>query len=51
MAPAAKPMQELIPPAGNQPLSWIENAGHLIQEDAGEELAERILSFADRTSR
>lgn len=48
MAPAAEPMHELIPTASEQPLDWLE-AAHFIQEDAGEELAQHIVEFVDRT--
>jgi len=28
---------------------WIEGAGHFLQEEAGEEVAEQIVDFVDRT--
>jgi haloalkane dehalogenase len=40
---AAERMAELIPGAG--PAELLENAGHFLQEDAGEELGERIASW------
>lgn len=35
-------LQKLIPGSAGQPHEIIENAGHFIQEDAGEELAEKL---------
>lgn len=49
MRPAAKPMRGMIPTASEQPLDWIADAGHFIQEDAGEELAEHVVDFVERT--
>jgi haloalkane dehalogenase len=43
------PLRELIPTASEQPDVWIEGAMHFLQEDAGEEIAERIVEFVDRT--
>ena len=40
---AGQMMAERIPGAG--PLVPIEGAGHFLQEDRGEEIAERILTF------
>jgi haloalkane dehalogenase len=42
-------LRELIPTAGEQPDIWIEGAGHFLQEEAGEEVAEQIVEFVDRT--
>ncbi|ELY42480.1 haloalkane dehalogenase [Natronorubrum sulfidifaciens] len=42
-------MRELIPTASDQPDVWIDEAAHFLQEDAGEEIAERIVAFVDRT--
>jgi haloalkane dehalogenase len=40
---AARKMAELIPGAG--PAELLDNAGHFLQEDAGQELGERIASW------
>jgi haloalkane dehalogenase len=42
-------MRELFPTASEQPDIWIEGAMHFLQEDAGEEIAEEIVDFVDRT--
>ncbi|MFB6346276.1 MAG: haloalkane dehalogenase [bacterium] len=47
---ARDPLRELIPTASEQPDVWVEGAGHFLQEDAGEAIAERIVSFVERTS-
>ncbi|MGH2494153.1 MAG: haloalkane dehalogenase [Ktedonobacteraceae bacterium] len=39
----------LIPGAQNQPVIAIENAGHFLQEDKGEEIARHIAEFMART--
>ncbi|MFQ3666694.1 MAG: haloalkane dehalogenase [Sphingomonadaceae bacterium] len=44
-APYAAVFQRRIAGAEGQPHATIANAGHFIQEDAGEELAERVLAF------
>jgi haloalkane dehalogenase len=44
------PLRELIPTASDQPDIWIEGAAHFLQEDAGEEIAEEIVDFVDRTA-
>jgi haloalkane dehalogenase len=49
MRPTAEPMRELIPTASEQPLDWIADAAHFIQEDAGEELAQHVVEFVERT--
>lgn len=41
--------RDLIPTAKKQPDVWIEDAGHFLQEDAGEEIAEYIVEFVRRT--
>lgn len=41
--------RKLIPAASKQPEVVIEDAGHFLQEDKGEEIAEHILAFIDRT--
>ncbi len=43
------PLRESIPTATEQPDVWVENAGHFLQEDAGERIADRIVEFVDRT--
>lgn len=43
------PMRELLPTASEQPDVWVEGAMHFLQEDAGEEIADRIVDFVDRT--
>ncbi len=47
---ARDPMRELIPTASEQPDIWIEGAMHFLQEDAGEEIAEEVVKFVERTS-
>ena len=39
----------LIPTAKNQPLETIQNAGHFLQEDKGEEIAEKVVAFMKNT--
>jgi pimeloyl-ACP methyl ester carboxylesterase len=41
-------MAELIPGAG--PAELVADAGHMVQEDAGEEVGERIARFLRETS-
>lgn len=41
--------RDLIPSATEQPDIWINDAGHFLQEDKGEEVAEHIVEFVDRT--
>lgn len=48
--PARDPLRDLLPTAGEQPDVWIEDAGHFLQEDAGEQIAEAIVAFVDRTA-
>ena len=45
----AERMAELIPGAG--PAETVRDAGHFLQEDKGEEIAERIVKFLDATPR
>jgi haloalkane dehalogenase len=45
MRPAAEPMSEIL----DAEVDWISDAAHFIQEDAGEEVAERIVDFVERT--
>jgi haloalkane dehalogenase len=45
---AAERMAELIPGAG--PAELVADAGHMVQEDAGEEVGERIARFLRETS-
>jgi len=44
-------LQKLIPGAQEQPHTTIIGGGHFLQEDKGEELAEVVVSFIERTSR
>lgn len=46
---ARDPLRELIPTASDQPDRWVEGAMHFLQEDAGEEIAEEIAAFVERT--
>lgn len=41
--------RRLIPSARQQPRMLIESAGHFLQEDAGEKVAEHILQFIERS--
>jgi haloalkane dehalogenase len=47
---ARDPIRDLIPTASEQPDIWIEGAMHFLQEDAGEEIAEEIADFVERTA-
>jgi haloalkane dehalogenase len=40
-----KPFQKLLPGAKNQPHATIEGAGHFLQEDKGEELAQKMVAW------
>jgi haloalkane dehalogenase len=40
-----KPFQKLLPGAKDQPHTIIEGAGHFLQEDAGEEIAHKIVAW------
>ncbi len=44
-----RPFQQLVPGAQGQPHTTIEGAGHFLQEDKGEDLAEAIVDFIART--
>jgi haloalkane dehalogenase len=46
---ARDPLRSLFPTASEQPDIWIEGAMHFLQEDAGEEIANEICAFVDRT--
>jgi haloalkane dehalogenase len=46
---AEKPLQTKVPGAAAQPHVTIAKAGHFVQEDAGEELAELVAGFIART--
>jgi haloalkane dehalogenase len=41
----AKPFQKLLPGAQGQPHETIRDAGHFLQEDKGEEIAEKIVAW------
>jgi haloalkane dehalogenase len=43
------PLQRMIPGATGQPHTIIESAGHFLQEDQGERLAEVVVDFIGRT--
>jgi haloalkane dehalogenase len=47
--PARDDLRSLIPTADEQPDVWVEDAGHFLQEDEGERIAERIVEFVERT--
>jgi len=47
--PARNDLRALIPTADEQPDVRVENAGHFLQEDAGERVAEHIIEFVYRT--
>lgn len=44
-----KIFQKVIPGAQGQPHEIIENAGHFLQEDKGELIAEKVVSFLNKT--
>ncbi len=44
-----RPFQKLVPGAQGQPHVTIRNAGHFLQEDKGEELAEVVVKFIGTT--
>jgi haloalkane dehalogenase len=46
---AAPFFRKLIPTAKEQPETVIRDAGHFLQEDKGEEIAQNILDFIKRT--
>ncbi len=46
--PAREPMRNLLPTAQDEPDTWIEDAGHFMQEDKGPEVAEEIVRFVER---
>jgi len=48
---ADKFFRRIIPTAKNQPKITIKEAGHFLQEDKGEEIAQQILEFVIRTPR
>jgi haloalkane dehalogenase len=48
LGPHQNYLRRLIPPAMEEPLIVIEDAGHFLQEDQGEVVAERILEFIGR---
>jgi haloalkane dehalogenase len=42
-------LQKVIPGAQGQPHTVLENAGHFIQEDKGEDLARIVVDFVEKT--
>lgn len=40
--------RDLVPTADREPDVWVEDAGHFLQEDAGEACAEHVVDFVDR---
>jgi len=48
LGPHQNYLRRLIPTAMDEPLVVIENAGHFLQEDQGEVVAQRILEFMER---
>ncbi|MDZ7689113.1 MAG: haloalkane dehalogenase [Halobacteriales archaeon] len=42
-------LRDVVPTASDEPDVWVEGAGHFIQEDTGEECAEHIVDFVDRS--
>jgi len=46
---AGRLIERKMPHAG--PLEVVKDAGHFLQEDKGEEIAERIVTFLDATPR
>ncbi|WP_092687141.1 haloalkane dehalogenase [Halorientalis regularis] len=42
-------LRDLFPTASDQPDIWIEGGAHFLQEDKGEEIAEEIVEFVERT--
>jgi haloalkane dehalogenase len=48
-AGADQGFRDHIPGAKNQPLITIRDAGHFLQEDKGEEIAEHIMEFMERS--
>ncbi|WP_148414061.1 haloalkane dehalogenase [Haloferax sp. KTX1] len=42
-------LRELLPTASRQPDVWVSDAGHYLQEDAPEEIADAVVGFVDRT--
>ncbi len=47
---ARDPMRDLLPTASEQPDVWVQDASHFLQEDQGEQVAEHIVDFVERTS-
>lgn len=48
--PGRDPLRELVPTAKEQPDVHIEDAGHFLQEDAGEAVGRHIKAFLERTA-
>ena len=44
------PLQKYIPGAKGQPHITVKGAGHFLQEDKGEEVADLIISFIRQTA-
>lgn len=42
-------LRDLFPTATDQPDVWIEGGAHFLQEDRGEEIAEEVVDFVERT--
>ncbi|WP_256296523.1 haloalkane dehalogenase [Haloarchaeobius salinus] len=47
--PTRDPLRDFLPTAADQPDVWVEGAGHFLQEDAGEAVADHVVGFVDRT--
>lgn len=46
--PAGEVLRKMVPTAGDEPETWIPDAGHFVQEDNGKALAEAVVSFVER---
>lgn len=46
--PAAPVLRKMVPTADREPETWIDDAGHFLQEDAGEAIAGEIQAFVER---
>lgn len=45
---AAPVLRKMVPTADREPETWIDDAGHFLQEDGGEQIAEEIRAFVER---